>query len=292
MRRELTSPTLSFPCESSFSRGRVFSFLPRRGTPPRARESHPPRVNSARTRRALDGRVLTRPELRGKNESGTGTRFRTSTNHQSLLLSSFSSLLFRLFCHSRQPLLRPIVLRYSFSSRFKPASSPIHANVLPLRLQRHLPYNYNPCPLHSAGSSHTTYVPRASELVATAGRSLDYAPSLFHHHPTATLAYTLSFSLSLSLSVFLSALMAILSPLFSPSPALPPPPSPFAHPLPARSSLSRQQSLSSSSITSAPFYISLSPSRLSNYHQTVSFRYTDVVSSVERSLPLTLALMT
>lgn len=91
MRRELTSPTLSFPCESSFSRGRVFSFLPRRGTPPRARESHPPRVNSARTRRALDGRVLTRPELRGKNESGTGTRFRTSTNHQSLLLSSFSS---------------------------------------------------------------------------------------------------------------------------------------------------------------------------------------------------------
>lgn len=212
-----------------------------------------------------------------------------TTNH----FFSLPSLLFRLFCHSRQPLLRPIVLRYSFSSRFKPASSPIHANVLPLRLQRHLPYNYNPCPLHSAGSSHTTYVPRASELVATAGRSLDYAPSLFHHHPTATLAYTLSFSLSLSLSVFLSALMAILSPLFSPSPAFPPPPpSPFAHPLPARSSLSRQQSLSSSSITSAPFYISLSPSRLSNYHQTVSFRYTDVVSSVERSLPLTLALMT
>lgn len=28
-----------------------------------------------------------------------------------------------------------------------------------------------PCPLHSAGSSHTTYVPRASELVATAERS-------------------------------------------------------------------------------------------------------------------------
>lgn len=46
--------------------------------------------------------------------------------------------------------------------------------------------------LHSAGSSHTTYVPRASELVATAGRSLDYAPSLFHHHPTTVLAYSLS----------------------------------------------------------------------------------------------------
>lgn len=213
-----------------------------------------------------------------------------TTNH----FFSLPSLLFSsAYSATRvQPLPRPIVLRYSFSSRYKPASSPIHANVLPLRLQRHLPYNYNPCPLHSAGSSHTTYVPRASELVATAGRSLDYAPSLFHHHPTATLAYTLSFSLSLSLSVFLSALMAILSPLFSPSPAFPPPPSPFAHPLPARSSLSRQQSLSSSSITSAPFYISLSPSRLSNYHRTVSFRYTDVVSSVERSSPLTLALMT
>lgn len=122
MRRELTSPTLSFPCESSFSRGRVLSFLPRRGTPPRARESHPPRVNSARTRRALDGRVLTRPELRGKNESGTGTRFRTSTNHQSLLLSSFSSLLFRLFCHSRSaasPSYRPpLQLQQQVQTRF------------------------------------------------------------------------------------------------------------------------------------------------------------------------------
>lgn len=57
-----------------------------------------------------------------------------------------------------------------------------HAIVFYFNLnERHLPYNYNnPCPFHSAGSSHTTYVPRASELVATAGRSLDYAPSLFH----------------------------------------------------------------------------------------------------------------
>lgn len=28
--------------------------------------------------------------------------------------------------------------------------------------------------------------------MATAGRSLDYAPSLFHHHPTTVLAYSLS----------------------------------------------------------------------------------------------------
>lgn len=41
-------------------------------------------------------------------------------------------------------------------------------------------------------------------------------------------------------------------------------------------------------ITSTPFYVSLSPSRLSNYRQTVSFHYTDVVSSVERNLPLAL----
>lgn len=123
-----------------------------------------------------------------------------TTNHFFFL----PSLLFRLFCHSRQSLPRPIVLRYSFSSGYEPTSSPIHANVLSLRLQRHLPYNYNPCPLHSAGSSHTTYVPRASELVATAGRSLDYAPSLFHHHPTATLAHTHIHSLSLYLSLSLS----------------------------------------------------------------------------------------
>lgn len=154
------------------------------------------RAHSASTRRHR--RALTRPELRGKNESGTGARFHTSTNHQSLLL--FSSL----------PPLLPLAPAASPSSVLSSSvtasaagsnPAPIHANVLPLRLQRHLPYYYNPCPLHSAGSSHTTYVPRASELVATAGRSLDYAPSLFHHHPTATLAHTLSLYISLCLSL-------------------------------------------------------------------------------------------
>lgn len=195
MRRELTSPTLSFPRENPFSRGRVFSFPPRRGTPPRARESHPPRVNSARTRRALDGRVLIRPELRGENESGTGVR--TSTNHQSLLPSSFSSLLPPVASASRFAVLSSRV-RSSAAANSNPPRLRSAQTFYSLRLQRHLPYNYDPCPLHSAGSSHTTYVPRASELVATAGRSLDYAPSLFHHHPTATLAHTLSFSLSFS----------------------------------------------------------------------------------------------
>lgn len=203
MRRELTSPTLSFPRENPFSRGRVFSPPPRRGTPPRARESHPPRVNSARTRRALDGRVLIRPELRGENESGTGVRFRTSTNHQSLLPSSFSSLLPPVASASRFAVLSSRV-RSSAAANSNPPRLRSAQTFYSLRLQRHLPYNYNPCPLHSAGSSHTTYVPRASELVATAGRSLDYAPSLFHHHPTATLAHTLSFSLSVCLSLSLS----------------------------------------------------------------------------------------
>lgn len=140
----------------------------------------------------------------------------------SLFLPSLLSSVTTATRASPLPRLPAIVLRCSFSSRFEPTSSPNHANVLSLRLQRHLSYNYNPCPLHSAGSSHTTYVPRASELVATAGRSLDYVPSLFHHHPTATLAHTL----------FLSALMAVPVPLYSPSPAFPPPPSRFAHPLP------------------------------------------------------------
>lgn len=78
------------------------------------------------------------------------------------------------------------LLRFPRSSHFLHHASPS------TRLLRHLPYTYASCPLHSAGSSHTTYVPRASELVATAGRSLDYAPSLFHHHPTALAPRTLS----------------------------------------------------------------------------------------------------
>lgn len=60
------------------------------------------------------------------------------------------------------------------------------------RSRRLAPFLVLPCPFHSAGSSRTTYdVPRASELVATAGRSLDYALSLYHHHLHA------AFSLSL-----------------------------------------------------------------------------------------------
>lgn len=150
------------------------------------------------------------------------------------------------------PRLPAIVLRCSFNSRFEPTSSPNHANVLSLRLQRHLSYNYNPCPLHSAGSSHTTYVPRASELVATAGRSLDYVPSLFHHHPTATLAHTHSLSLGPHgrPRTPLLALSGISTTTVSVRP-------PFAR---CRLSLSRRQSPSSSPITSTPFYISLSPS--------------------------------
>lgn len=179
------------------------------------------------------------------------------------------------------PRLPAIVLRCSFSSRFEPTSSPNHANVLSLRLQRHLSYNYNPCPLHSAGSSHTTYVPRASELVATAGRSLDYVPSLFHHHPTTTLAHTLSFS----------------------QPSWPFP-YPSTRPLrhfhhhrlgsPTLCPLSLVLVAPTISVFLADNFdpllhivISLATS-LSNYRQTVSFHYTDVVSSVERNLPLAL----
>ena len=73
------------------------------------------------------------------------------------------------------------------------------------------PLPFLSCPFHSAGSSRTTYVPRASELVATAGRSLDYALSFFHHHlhiPPLSLfaippSFLPSFSLSLSLSLCL-----------------------------------------------------------------------------------------
>lgn len=93
-----------FLARACFSRGRVFSFPPRRGTPPRARESHPPRVNSARTRRALDGRVLTRPE-----SYGAGTRVEPGpvfvpALNQPPTTSSLSSVssLFRHYCHSRQ----------------------------------------------------------------------------------------------------------------------------------------------------------------------------------------------
>lgn len=62
------------------------------------------------------------------------------------------------------------------------------------------------CPFHSAGSSRTTYVPRASELVATAGRSLDYALLALPPPPTRASSVSLSLPLtSLSLpSLFLS----------------------------------------------------------------------------------------
>lgn len=114
------------------------------------------------------------------------------------------------------------------------ASSPASCSTL-LRLLLDFfgtfPIPLYPCPLHSTGSSHTTYVPRASELVATAGRSLDYAPSLFHHHPTA-LAHSL---------VRPSPSPHPEPP--SPTPRVPPPPPPspsarITHPLPIRSSLS------------------------------------------------------
>lgn len=92
------SPTLSFSCESPFSRGRVFSFLPRRGTPPRARESHPPRVNSARTRRALE--YWSDPGYRARKRVEPGPIFVPAlTNHHffflpSLLCSAFSATRF------------------------------------------------------------------------------------------------------------------------------------------------------------------------------------------------------
>ena len=70
------------------------------------------------------------------------------------------------------------------------------------------PYPFLSCPFHSAGSSRTTYVPRASELVATAGRSLDYALSFFHHHlhipSSIPFRYRPSVLLSLSLSLYFS----------------------------------------------------------------------------------------
>lgn len=65
------------------------------------------------------------------------------------------------------------------------------------------PFPFLSCPFHSAGSSRTTYVPRASELVATAGRSLDYVLSHFHHHlhtPCPSLFAIPAFSLPLSFS--------------------------------------------------------------------------------------------
>lgn len=199
----------------------------------------------------------------------------------SLFLSSLLSSAITATRASPLPRLPVIVLRCSFSSRFEPTSSPNHANVLSLRLQRHLSYNYNPCPLHSAGSSHTTYVPRASELVATAGRSLDYVPSLFHHHPTATLAHTLSFSRPSWSSPYPST-----RPLRHfhhhrlDSPTLCPLSLVLVAPTISVFLADNFDSLLHIVISLATF--------LSNYRQTVSFHYTDIVSSVERNLPLAL----
>ena len=75
------------------------------------------------------------------------------------------------------------------------------------------------CPFHSAGSSRTTYVPRASELVATAGRSLDYALLALPPPPTRASSVSLSTpylplaSLSVSLSVSMSSRASLLLPL-------------------------------------------------------------------------------
>lgn len=195
MRRELTSPTPLFSSREPVSHEGTFSPFRRGAVHPRGRVTL--RAHSASPRRPSTD--LTQ-ELRGRNASGIGVVpvFVPALNQPpttfSLFLPSLLSSATTATRASLLPRLPAIVLRCSFSSRFEPTSSPNHANVLSLRFQRHLSYNYNPCPLHSAGSSHTTYVPRASELVATAGRSLDYVPSLFHHHPTATLAHTLSFS--------------------------------------------------------------------------------------------------
>lgn len=129
-----------------------------------------------------------------------------------------------------------------------------------------------PCPLHSAGSSHTTYVPRASELVATAERSLDYAPSLFYHHPPPPFSRAHTHSLTRGphrhpLVLFtIAEVPTTVSSLCSPTsrrlfrsslsrrrfPARPPPP-------PRR----RRQLL-------PLFCVSLSLSRLSNYHHALS----------------------
>lgn len=96
--------------------------------------------------------------------------------------------------------------------------------------------------------------------MATAGRSLDYAPSLFHHHPTA-LAHSLA--------------RPSPSPRPSPpSPSLgvpPPPPPPSARitlPSPIRSSLSLWfRSSSSSPHAPSPFSMSPSPFELPTIRQ-------------------------
>lgn len=208
-----------------------------------------------------------------------------TTNH------FFSSLLFRLFCHSRQPLLRPPFYRpplqlqqqvrtllrstqtfyhFDFNGTFPITTTPVRFTRPEVHTLPTFPERRSSWPQRDGRS---TTLPRSSTTTR---------PPLSHTH-----------SLFISLSVFLSALMVVPSFLFSssPSPAFPPPPSLFAHPLPNRSSLSHRQFPSSSPITSAPFYVSSSPSRLSNYHQTVSFRYTDVVSPIERNLAFALALM-
>lgn len=179
----LTSPTLSLSHGGrSLTQAR---FLFRRGAmQPRGRgrvtlrASQPPRGHSARRYRGPDP---TRPDRTSRNGS-EWARFRTSTITKLPLplVPLFFFRLFRLRLALALPRFPLFFFRFVSTTRNRPL----------LRLRRCLSYNYNPCPLHSAGSSHTTYVPRASELVATAGRSLDYAPSLFHHYPTAALAHS------------------------------------------------------------------------------------------------------
>lgn len=125
--------------------------------------------------------------MRGGAPVFVPARSLTTSSFRSARFSSSSSS-FAASSFARTTLL-PQVSPFSFSARFVRAANTRDRLLRDFDFGLPFLHNYNPCPLHSAGSSHTTYVPRrASELVATAGRSLDYAPSLFHHHPTESLS--------------------------------------------------------------------------------------------------------